>query len=359
MAARVMIMAGGTGGHVFPALAVAEELRGRGCSLSWLGTPDSFEARLVPQHGIELDTIAAHRLRGQGALARLLAPWHLLRAMVQAAGVLRRRRPQVVLGMGGFVAGPGGLVSRLLGIPLVIHEQNTVPGLTNRWLARLANRVLEAFPGTFPEGPRVHACGNPVRRAIAALPPPRERIATDPAAPLRLLVMGGSLGAQALNETLPQALALLPEAARPRVLHQTGRGKLESTRADYRRLGVSAELAEFIPDVPAALMRSDLVICRAGALTIAELAAAGLGAVLVPYPHAVDDHQTRNARYLADAGAAVLLPQPELSPERLAELLQDLGGDRARLLAMAERARAHARPDAAACVAEQLLEVAA
>ncbi len=359
MAARVMIMAGGTGGHVFPALAVAQELQARGCEVSWLGTPDSFESRLVPERGIALDEIPAHRLRGEGMGARLLAPLHLLRAMLRAGSILRRRRPQVVLGMGGFVAGPGGLMSRVLGIPLVIHEQNTVPGLTNRWLARIATRVIEAFPGTFDKGARVRTCGNPIRPEIAQLPPPEGRVASASDEPIRLLVMGGSQGAQALNETLPRALALLPEQRRPQVLHQAGRGKLESTREDYRRLGVDAELVEFIADVPAALARAELVVCRAGALTLAELAAAGVASILVPYPYAVDDHQTRNARYLSDADAAVLVPQTELTPESLAELLDQLGTDRPRLLEMARRARALARPAATACVADTCLEVAA
>jgi UDP-N-acetylglucosamine--N-acetylmuramyl-(pentapeptide) pyrophosphoryl-undecaprenol N-acetylglucosamine transferase len=358
MAARVMIMAGGTGGHVFPALAVARALRERGCEVSWLGSPDSFESRLVPQHGFPLDTIAVHRLRGQGVRGLLFAPFRLLRALCQAARVLRRRRPQVVLGMGGFVAGPGGLVSRLLRIPLVIHEQNTLPGLTNRWLARIATRVLQAFPGTFPESDRVRTCGNPVRREIAELPPPEARMAPSGEAPLRLLVMGGSLGAQALNETVPRALALLDEARRPQVCHQTGRGKLEATLAAYHEAEVEAQVVEFIADMPLALADAELVICRAGALTVSELAAAGLAAVLVPYPHAVDDHQTHNARYLSEAGAAVLLPQTELNPERLAALLGELS-DRERLLAMARRARERAMPRAVECVLENCLEVVA
>ena len=358
MATRVMIMAGGTGGHVFPALAVARALRERGCEVSWLGSPDSFESRLVPQHDFPLDTIAVHRLRGQGLGGLLSAPFRLLRAMRQAAGVLRQRRPQVVLGMGGFVAGPGGLVSRLLRIPLVIHEQNTLPGLTNRWLARIATRVLQAFPGAFPESDRVRTCGNPVRPEIAALPPPEARMATAGEGPLRLLVMGGSLGAQALNETVPRALARLDEARRPQVCHQAGRGKLEATQAAYREASVEARVVEFIADMPRALAEADLVICRAGALTVSELAAAGLASVLVPYPHAVDDHQTRNARYLSEAGAAVLLPQAELKPERLAALLGELD-DRERLLAMAQRARERAMPQAVGCVVENCLEVVA
>lgn len=358
MATRVMIMAGGTGGHVFPALAVACALRERGCEVSWLGGPGSFESRLVPQHGFPLDIIAVHRLRGEGLGGLLSAPFRLLRAMRQASAVLRRRRPQVVLGMGGFVAGPGGLVSRLLRIPLVIHEQNMLPGLTNRWLARMASRVLQAFPGVFPEDDRVRICGNPVRPEIVALQPPDVRMDPVGEGPLRLLVMGGSLGAMALNETVPRALALLDESRRPQVCHQAGRSKLEVTQMAYRDVGVKAWVLEFITDIHQALADADLVICRAGALTVSELAAAGLASVLVPYPYAVDDHQTHNARYLSDAGAAVLLPQAELKPERLATLLAELD-DRKRLLTMAQRARERAMPRAVECVVENCLDVAA
>jgi len=359
MAARVMIMAGGTGGHVFPALAVAEELRARGCEVSWLGTPDSFESRTVPQHDIPLDTIAAHRLRGQGLLGKLLAPLHLLRAMLQAGRVLRSRRPNVLLGMGGFASGPGGLVGRLLRLPLVIHEQNTVPGLTNRWLARIATLTLQAFPGSFPESANARVCGNPVRAEIVALPDPQQRRQARADTPLRLLVVGGSLGAQALNELLPQALALLPAAQRPQVLHQAGRGKYQATLQHYAEAGVEAEVREFLDDMPAAYSQADLVVCRSGALTVSELAAVGVAALLVPFPHAVDDHQTRNAQFLVDAGAARLIQQRELDPQRLAAVIEELCGSPRTLLQMAVAARAQARPDATSCVADACLEVAA
>ena len=349
-------MAGGTGGHVFPALAVAHELAARGWQVSWLGTPDSFESRVVPSQGFELDTIAAHRLRGQGLVQALLAPLYLVRAMLQAWQVLRRRRPQVVLGMGGFVTGPGGLVSRVLRLPLVIHEQNAIPGLTNRWLARIATRVLEAFPGSFPMAVRAQATGNPVRNDIASLPQPMA-IETD--RPLHLLVMGGSLGAQALNETLPGALAEIVAPQRPQVRHQAGRGKAESTRAAYQAHAVNAEVSEFVDDMAAAYRWADLVICRAGALTIAELMAAGRAAVLVPYPFAVDDHQTVNARFLTDKGAARLLPQSELTTERLAALLRGLLGDRAELHALGQAAHRLARRDATRRVADVCEEVLA
>jgi UDP-N-acetylglucosamine--N-acetylmuramyl-(pentapeptide) pyrophosphoryl-undecaprenol N-acetylglucosamine transferase len=349
-------MAGGTGGHVFPALAVAHELAGRGWQVSWLGTPDSFESRIVPQHGFELDTIAAFRLRGQGMLNRLLAPVRLLRAMWQAQSVLRRRRPQVVLGMGGFVTGPGGLVSRLLGLPLVVHEQNAIPGLTNRWLARIASRVLEAFPGSFVGRPDVIATGNPIRAEICELPAPAP-IADERA--LRLLVVGGSLGAQALNEQVPAAMALLAQAARPAIRHQAGRDKADATLALYLRLGVEADVVEFVDDMAAAYRWADLVICRAGALTVSELMAAGKPAVLVPFPFAVDDHQTANARFLTQADAAVLLQQGDITSDRLAVLLQELLGDRERLQSMARRAYALARREATRVVADYCEEVAA
>ena len=358
MAARVMIMAGGTGGHVFPALAVAQELRKRGCEISWLGTPRSFESRLIPSQGIDFDTIDSFRLRGQGVWNLLLAPLRLLRAMLQATSVLRSRRPAVVLGMGGFASGPGGLVSRLLGIPLVIHEQNTIPGMTNRWLAKFAKRTLQAFPGSFPQQPKVTTCGNPVRPEILDLPMPAQRFAARSGACMNLLVMGGSLGAQALNESLPSALALIDPSQRPAIVHQAGRDKQASTEQAYQKAGVQALVHEFIDDMPAALAAADLVVCRAGALTISELAAAGVGSILVPFPFAVDDHQTRNAAYLCDAGAAVLLPQAQSTPENLAALLRQLGADRGRLLRMAEAARHQSMPQALRCVADACLEVA-
>lgn len=356
MVRRVMVMAGGTGGHVFPALATAHELARRGVEICWLGVPDSFEARLVPQHGFAVELVPVRRLRGQGIAAKLLAPWHLARATFHAAQALRRRRPGLVLGMGGFVSGPGGAMSRLLGLPLVIHEQNAVPGLTNRWLARVATRVLEAFPGSFPRKAGARAVGNPVRAEIAGLAPPEERL-PGRTGPVHLLVVGGSLGAEALNVTLPVALARVPAAVRPQVRHQAGRGKTEVAQAAYRAAGVVAEVREFLDDMAGAYAWADLVVCRSGALTVSELAAAGVGSILVPYPHAVDDHQTRNAAFLADAGAAVLLPQPQLSAEHLAGLLEALVTDRPRLLAMAQAARAQGRPDATTRVADCCEEV--
>lgn len=359
MATRVMVMAGGTGGHVYPALAVAQALRERGCEIFWLGTPDSFESRTVPQYDIPLDTIAAHRLRGTGKLSLLLAPFRLVHAMWQAFAILRARRPQVLLGMGGFASGPGGLVARLLRLPLVIHEQNTVPGLTNRALSRIATRTLQAFPGSFPAATSAEVCGNPVRADILNLPVPGERFAQRQGRKLKVVVIGGSLGAQALNEMMPQALALIDESGRPDVIHQAGRGKDEATREAYAEAGVLADVREFLNDMPAVYGEADLVICRAGALTVSELAAAGVAALLVPFPFAVDDHQTGNARFLVDAGAARLVQQRDLDPSLLAGLITELCGDRDQLLNMAQAARDLARPDATDCVAETCLEVAA
>ena len=357
MAACIAVMAGGTGGHVFPALAVAESLRGQGCPVFWIGTPRGMESRLVPEHGFELESVEVAGLRGKGLRQTLSAPFKLLGALWQAQAILRRRRPAVVLGMGGFVSGPGGLAARALGIPLVIHEQNSVPGLTNQWLARIASRVFEAFPGSFPAARHAIASGNPVRPAISELPPPRERL-TGRRGPARLLVVGGSLGARALNETLPLALALLPEQARPQVRHQTGEQTLELARAAYAQAGVQAEVTAFIGDMAAAYAWADLAVCRAGALTVSELAAAGLGAILVPYPHAVDDHQVGNARYLTEVGAARLIIQRDLNPAGLAALLAELLADRPTLLAMAEAARTRANPNAVGQIATACLELA-
>jgi UDP-N-acetylglucosamine--N-acetylmuramyl-(pentapeptide) pyrophosphoryl-undecaprenol N-acetylglucosamine transferase len=350
---RVMIMAGGTGGHVFPALAVAAELRQRGAEVFWLGTRQGLEAKLVPAAGISMEWVSVSGLRGKGAMAWLLAPWRLLWAALQVLAVMLRQRPVVVLGMGGFVTGPGGVVTWLLRKPLVIHEQNAIAGLTNRLLAPLAQRVLEAFPGTF-HGKHVTHTGNPVRRVIADLPVPEQRFAARSGV-LRLLVLGGSLGARALNEVVPAALAQL--SSRPEVWHQTGSHNLDETLEHYRAAAVTARVEPFIDDMAAAYGWADLVVCRAGALTVAELAAAGVGAVLVPYPHAVDDHQTRNAAYLSDAGAAVVIQQAELTRERLRELWTSLA-DRSRLLAMAQAARGLAQPQAAATVAALCWEVA-
>jgi UDP-N-acetylglucosamine--N-acetylmuramyl-(pentapeptide) pyrophosphoryl-undecaprenol N-acetylglucosamine transferase len=352
MSRTIMIMAGGTGGHVMPGLAVAAEMRARSWNVVWLGNPAGMEASLVPRHGIPMRPVAIGGLRGKGLLTRLLLPIVLLRAFWQALTALRATRPAVVLGMGGYVAFPGGMMAVLLGRPLVVHEQNSVAGLTNRLLARIADRVLEAFPGALPGA---EACGNPVRQDLAALPTPAQRYGGR-SGPLRLLVVGGSLGAQVLNETLPAALALLPAGERPAVVHQTGRGRRDEVERRYREAGVEAQVSEFIDDMASAYAEADLLVCRAGAMTVSEIAAAGVASVLVPFPHAVDDHQTGNARYLSDQGAARLLPQPELDDARLAELIASL--DRASCAVMADAARALAKPDAAARVADACEQVA-
>lgn len=351
-APRIMIMAAGTGGHIFPGLAVARALVARGAEVSWLGTPHGLENRLVPAAGLSLERIGISGLRGRGLGGWLAAPLRVLRAMLQARAIFRRCRPQCVLSMGGYVAGPGGLMARLMGVPLVIHEQNAVAGLTNRLLRPLARRSLSGFPGVLKNAEH---CGNPVREDILALPAPAER-AAGRSGPLRLLVVGGSQGAAALGEIVPRALALLGEEQRPRVLHQAGR-QHSSAVENYRQSGVEAEVVEFIDDMAAAWGEADLAICRAGALTIAELAAAGVPAVLVPFPYAVDDHQTANAHFLSDAGAAWLEPEAGLNPERLAALLGSLSRDE--LTAMGGKARALARPDAVDRVASVCLEVVA
>jgi len=353
-----MVMAGGTGGHVFPALAVAEELRTRGLEVFWFGSRGGFETRVVPERGLAIETISIRGLRGNGLLGWLLAPWRISQALLQSLRILRRQRPMLVLGMGGFVTGPGGVMARLLGIPLVIHEQNAIAGMTNRWLSRIANRVLEAFPGSFGDLNAVQLTGNPVRADIVALPGTIHD-QPDHGGPPRMLILGGSLGAQALNETVPVALALLPAEQRPQLRHQAGRGKLESTQECYRQLGVEAEVVPFVADMAAAYRWADLVICRAGALTIAELAVAGVASILVPYPYAVDDHQTRNAAYLVDGGAALLQPQSQLNPERLAAQLQSLLHEPVRLRRMAQAARRLGLPDATTRVADICQEVIA
>ena len=346
MSRTLMIMAGGTGGHVMPGLAVAQAMRERDWSVVWMGSPGGMEASIVPRHGIPMRWVRFGGVRGKGVLTKLLLPLTLLRAFWQALRELRAVRPAVVLGMGGYIAFPGGMMAAMLGIPLVLHEQNAVAGLANKVLCGVADRVLVAFPGALPGA---QWTGNPVRAEIAAVAPPERRFA-ERAGPLRLLVVGGSLGAKALNDTVPQALALLGREARPVVTHQSGKAHRQTLADAYRRAGVEATLVEFIDDMADAYARADLVICRAGAMTVAELAAVGAASVLVPFPHAVDDHQTVNARYLTERGAALLLAQGELTPDRLAGLIGGL--TRERLLEMAARAREAARPDATAAVAD-------
>jgi len=346
-----MIMAGGTGGHVFPGLAVAELLRQSGWRVVWLGAKTGMEAALVPKRGFDMAWVSFSGVRGKGLLAFLLLPLKLLVAFWQSARAIFAHRPDVVLGMGGYVSFPGGMMAALLGKPLVVHEQNAIPGLANRVLAAVADRVLCAFPGALK---RASVTGNPVRPEIAAIAAPESRY-TGRSGPIRVLVVGGSLGAQALNDVVPRALALLT-GERPVLTHQSGAKHIDSLRRAYAAAGVPAKAFAFIEDMAGAYAEADLVICRAGATTVAEIAAAGVASVLIPYPHAVDDHQTANARFLADAGATVLVPQSELSPERLAEVLA--GFDRLRLRDMARRARSLARPGAAAAVATACAELA-
>ncbi|GLQ47248.1 UDP-N-acetylglucosamine--N-acetylmuramyl-(pentapeptide) pyrophosphoryl-undecaprenol N-acetylglucosamine transferase [Dyella lipolytica] len=353
--APVLIMAGGTGGHIFPGLAVAETLRAQGVPVVWLGAAGGMETKVVPAHGIELHTVAVGGLRGKGLRTRLLAPWMLLRALLSSVAVLHRLKPRSVLSMGGYVAGPGGVAARLLRRPLLVHEQNRVAGFTNRKLAAHARRVMAGFVDSLPNAEWV---GNPVRAAIASLPSPAQRMGERSGKP-RLLVLGGSLGARALNLSVPQALANLPTDQRPDVLHQCGNRGIDEARKAYADAGVEARIVPFIEDMAGTYAWADLAVCRAGALTLAELTACGLGAVLVPFPHAVDDHQTRNAEALVAAGAAELIQERDLNTKDLAQRLNALLGNRTVMLAMAEAARTLAKPNAAADIARACVEVAA
>ncbi len=357
MSARILIMAGGTGGHIFPALAVARELMAQGVSVSWLGTPRGLEAELVPKAGIDIDWVNIAGLRGKGLLGWLAAPWRVSKAVLQAMAIMRRRRPDAVLGMGGFVTGPGGLAAWLLRKPLLVHEQNSIPGMTNRFLARLAQRVMTAFPVDFKTSGRVLDAGNPIREELTRLPEPAERLAGHQGS-LRLLVLGGSLGALALNQAVPRALAMFAPGQRPEVWHQTGGRHLDNAREAYAEADVEARVAPFIDDMAEAYGWADVVVCRAGALTVSELAAVGVAAILVPFPFAVDDHQTTNARYLVERGAGVLMPQDELTAESLYHALARLEQNRQLVLDMATAARQLARPRATRDVAQQCLEVA-
>lgn len=356
MSPLALVMAGGTGGHIFPALAVARGLEARGWKVVWLGTPTGLEARLVPQAGMAMEWLRVTGLRGKGGLAILQGLIRLVGGLWGAVGAMRRRRPDVVIGFGGFVAFPGGVAAVLTGRPLLIHEQNAIAGLSNRLLALLARQVMTGFPDAFQHRGRHPLAkllpvprsatwtGNPVRQDLLNLPEPPLRFAGR-GGPLRVLVIGGSQGARILNSVVPRAVGLLPIRHRPLIQHQAGEKLMAEMRGAYQAQGVDAEVLPFIEDMAEALASADLVICRAGALTIAELAAVGVGSVLVPFPAAVDDHQTMNARFLSEAGAGFLVPQNELTAQGLASLLQGL--DRERLLQMANLARRFARPHAA------------
>jgi UDP-N-acetylglucosamine--N-acetylmuramyl-(pentapeptide) pyrophosphoryl-undecaprenol N-acetylglucosamine transferase len=351
----VLIMAGGTGGHIFPGLAVADNLRHRGVNVRWLGARGGMECQTVPQANIPLDVVDISGLRGKGAGRWLLMPWKLLRAVFQAFMLLGDHRPACAVSFGGYAAGPGGLAARLRGIPLLVHEQNRIPGMTNRALAKLARKILQAFPGTWEEQLKPETCGNPVRKPVVDLATPALRMAGRMGA-VRVLVTGGSQGARALNRLVPEALSLLPAGLAFEARHQAGKGWGEETAEAYRLAGVAAEVTEFIDDMAGAYGWADVVICRSGALTVSELAAAGVAAVLVPFPHAVDDHQTRNAEFLVEAGAAVLMPEVGIDARSLATALDSLMADREKLLSMAEKARAVSVPDSADRVARLCLE---
>jgi UDP-N-acetylglucosamine--N-acetylmuramyl-(pentapeptide) pyrophosphoryl-undecaprenol N-acetylglucosamine transferase len=352
---RVLIMAGGTGGHVFPALAVAQRLQTDHVTVMWLGTRQGLEAKLIPPTGIAMQWIKVSGLRGKGWKRWLLAPGMLLYALVQALIVLRRCRPQLVLGMGGFVSGPGGIAAACLRTPLIVHEQNAIPGTTNRWLSNIADTVLQAFPESFPANRNAITIGNPVRSDITGLPPPAQRFANR-SGRFRLLVLGGSQGARVLNQWVPEALAGMADSSRPEVWHQTGQAMYDDTLAIYKKTGIEARLAPFIEDMAQAYDWADLVLCRAGALTVAELTAVGIGAVLIPFPLATDDHQTANARFLERSGAALILAQSDLSVQRLTNCLQELLTDRSRLLSMAQAAHRLAQRDATQQVADICLQ---
>jgi UDP-N-acetylglucosamine--N-acetylmuramyl-(pentapeptide) pyrophosphoryl-undecaprenol N-acetylglucosamine transferase len=346
----ILIMAGGTGGHIFPGLAVAQQMRAAGWDVVWMGARGGMEERLVPRHGYRTAWIRARAARGKGLLQKLLLPANLLYSFWESARYIRRLKPDVVLGLGGYVAFPGGMMASLLDRPLALHEQNAIAGLANRVLAQVSDKVMVAFPDALK---RAEWTGNPVRSEIAAIDPPENRF-QGRKGPMRLLVVGGSLGAQALNEAVPKAISLLQD--KPIVVHQAGEKHLETLKANYAAAAVHGELVAFIEDMARRYAEADLVVCRAGAVTIAELSAGGMASILVPFPHAVDDHQRANASFLADRGAAILIQQRDLSPQKLAELIRTL--DRTKLLEMARKARALGKPDAARVVAERCMGLA-
>jgi len=351
----ILIMAGGTGGHVFPGLAVADYLRGLGWHIVWLGTRTGMELKLVPQHGYATEVISFSGLRGKQLTAWFMLPLRLIKAFLQSVRIIRRVKPDVVLGMGGYPAFPGGMMASLLNKPLIIHEQNSLPGLTNKILAKLADKIMLGFPNAIlSDKAKTVFSGNPVRVEITQTEAPEKRF-LGRQGKLKLLVVGGSLGAQILNTIVPQALKLIPENIRPFVIHQTGAVHLKSVEKIYADLELGGEVLAFIDDMAKRYATCDLVLCRAGALTIAELSAAGVASILVPYPHAVDDHQTSNAKFLSNDGAAVLVPQNELTAKKLAELLTQL--TREKLLTMAITARSLAKPEATKVVAEACIEL--
>lgn len=345
-----LIMAGGTGGHVFPGIAVAHALQDMGHTVSWLGTRSGMEAETVPRAGMEIDFIHIAGVRGKGRLGYLMAPFMIIKAVAESLAIIRKRKPACVLGMGGFVAGPGAIAAKLLGIPLAIHEQNAIPGTTNRILARFANRVLSAFPGAFPVSVHAEVVGNPVRASITTVD---KNVAGEP---LHILVVGGSLGAKAINEIMPVVRKALDFPVELR--HQTGKAHFEQTRAIYGKAGIGVQVMPFIDDMAEAFRWADVVICRSGAMTVSELAVAGLPAIFIPFPYAIDDHQTANARWMADAGAAFILQQNDMSVEKLRAMITDLNNDRMKLAGMRKKAAAMGIHDATSRVARLCVELA-
>ena len=348
MAKKLLVMAGGTGGHVFPAIAVARELQQQGWEICWLGTNDRLEADLVPKHGIPIEFIQISGLKGKGVKALLTAPFAILRAVLQAYKIIKKFKPDAVLGMGGYVSGPGGIAAKLCGVPVILHEQNAVAGLTNVWLSKIARRVLQAFPNAFPNAEVV---GNPVRQDLFKIEAPEQRFA-ERDYPINILVMGGSQGAQVINQTVPEVAKMLGNQVF--ISHQVGKGKLAGVEEVYHATG-NGVASEFIDDMKAAYEWADLVICRSGALTVCEIAAAGLPAIFVPFQHK-DRQQFLNAEYLVEAGAAYVIEQPEFTPEKLLAVLEPLIADRTKLSEMAIKARAKATPTAAKRVAEVIVE---
>lgn len=357
----ILVTAGGTGGHVYPGLAVARALQAQNIPVIWMGTPKGLEARVIPEAGIDMVYLSVNGLRGKGVMTLLAAPFQLIKALFQSLMIMKKVKPSAVLGMGGFVAGPGGLVASLMGKPLLIHEQNAIPGLTNKLLSKFSKKVLEGFTGTFPVSSanqkKIIGIGNPVREDISSIDTPTVRLG-DRWGRIHVLVFGGSLGAQILNEVVPMSLDEMPLDKRPIVRHQAGKNKDETTKNLYEKMQVDAEVTPFIEDMAEAYEWADLVICRSGALTVAELAAAGMASIMVPYLYAVDDHQTANAKYLSDSGAAVLIPQSDLTTDSLSTVLTELCADRNKLIEMSIKARRLAKPEATDEVAALCAEYA-
>ena len=354
MSKKLLVVAGGTGGHIFPGIAVADFLKQQGWQVSWIGTPDRMEATVVPKHNIEIDFIDVKGVRGNGIKRLIKAPFMVMNAIFRARKILKAQRPDVVLAMGGYVTGPTGIAAKSLGIPLVIHEQNAVAGMSNRWLAKFASKVLAAFPSAFAKG-QCEVVGNPVRASVAQVS------AKQTSTPINILVVGGSLGAQVLNHTLPAVFSALSAQTTLNIWHQTGKNNEQKVTADYQQLGLAenTKVAEFIDDMDSAYQWADLVICRAGALTVSEIAAAGRMALFVPFPHAVDDHQTANAAYLVNSGAALMMQQNAFSKEAVVDLLTPYLIAPEKISIMASKAKQLAILDATAKVAnrcEQLVD---